>query len=266
MQHRNLTFYCGLLSCDFPSLYTLQICLFIKSSITLYNTTSNAVEGTLLYKLNLGTMTWRALIGIRLTQWCRVKLMTLEYDSESSKRTPKWEGLSYSCTEKIFIGLWERSKLFLKKPNCTEAKELAKEANLADDYISFPSYSRARRSFTLHVHCIQVCLHCFARFEACAEWGWRNGGDNYNTSATPSPELSSVQISELSSWIACKTFIELVGSLGSGIATTRIGTQKKRFQVKHSFKASHTIINILCPGRHRWVDFAQVRMVRTSLS
>lgn len=90
--------------------------------------------------------------------------------------------------------------------------------------------------------CIQVCLHYFARSEACAEWGWRSGGDNYSTSATPSRELSSVQISGLS--LELLQSIYRTHPLASGIATTRIGTQKKRFQVRHFFKASHIIINI----------------------
>ena len=104
--------------------------------------------------------------------------------------------------------------------------------------------TRAWFSLTLHIHCIQVCLHCFAHFEACAEWGWRSGGDNYNTSATPSRELSSAQISELSLELVVLQTTYRTRPLASGIATTRIGTQKKRFQVKHSFKASHIIINI----------------------
>ena len=68
------------------------------------------------------------------------------------------------CTWKIFIGLWERPEHFLSQI-VLKGRIQPTSANLKC------GYSRARLSLTLYIHCIQVCLHCFARFEACAGWG-----------------------------------------------------------------------------------------------
>lgn len=146
-------------------------------------------------------MTWRALHNGR---YCSVKNMTLENDdSESSKGLgrPKYEGHNVYW-EDIHQFMGETKAFF--KPNLSW-REGGDFSGLCCALYYFLSrlLTCATQLVTLHIHCIQVCLHCFGRFEACAGWGWGSGGDNYNTLATPSRERWSVQISELSLELLC---------------------------------------------------------------
>ena len=155
--------------------------------------------------------------------------MTLEINWKSLKGSPNvrtlYKGISYSCVLGRYPLVYGRAKYI----SWREGRELLFRVLTCDSVCNFLcTFIASKYAFTAS----DDSKHAPSGVEGVVETTtihWRRQVGNFRWCRSVSWVLNCLQT------------IYQTRPLGSVIATTRIGTQKKRFQVRYSYKASHFI-------------------------